>query len=218
MASSFPVTDRTEVKRLSERGTYDRQIVYEILDEALMCHLGFVENGSPVVIPTIHARFDDRLYLHGSPASRLLRTMKTGTDVSVAVTLIDGLVVARAPFHSSLNYRSVIVFGNATEVTDRDEKLLAFEVLTSHITPGRWDDCRQPNDQEITGTLVVRLDLNEVSAKIRAGPPQDDEEDYGLPLWAGVVPVELTFGEPVPDSALEGDVATPNYLVGYDRT
>ncbi|MET0831624.1 MAG: pyridoxamine 5'-phosphate oxidase family protein, partial [Acidimicrobiia bacterium] len=182
-----PPTSRTEVRRLAERGSYERSVIDAVLDEALICHVGFVHDGGPVVIPTIHARAGDTLYLHGSPASRMLRSMRSGDEICVTVTLVDGLVMARAPFHSSMNYRSVVVFGEPRLVEEPDEKWAAFAVLTEHVCPGRWADSRLPNDKEIKGTLVAAVTIDEASAKVRTGPPGDDEEDYDLPIWAGVV-------------------------------
>lgn len=208
-------TPRTEVRRLAERAIYDREVINAILDEAIVCHVGFVVEGSPVVIPTIHARVDDTLYFHGSPASRMLRSLKKGVAVSVAVTLLDGLVVARTPFHQSLNYRSVVVFGQARLVDDPDEKLAALQAVTDHVTPGRWEDSRPPNDTEVHGTLVLALPLDEASAKVRTGPPVDDEEDLALPHWAGVVPMSLVPGEPIPAEGV--DWSAPDYLTDYQR-
>ncbi|MCH7584887.1 MAG: pyridoxamine 5'-phosphate oxidase family protein [Acidobacteria bacterium] len=208
-------TPRTEVRRLAERAIYDREVINAILDEAIVCHVGFVVEGSPVVIPTIHARVDDTLYFHGSPASRMLRSLTKGVEVSVAVTLLDGLVVARTPFHQSLNYRSVVVFGQARLVDDPDEKLAALQAVTDHVTPGRWEDSRPPTDTEVHGTLVLALPLDEASAKVRTGPPVDDEEDLALPHWAGVVPMSLVPGEPIPAEGV--DWSAPDYLTDYQR-
>ncbi|MDH3539608.1 MAG: pyridoxamine 5'-phosphate oxidase family protein [Acidimicrobiia bacterium] len=209
---------RTEVRRLPERGVYATDAINDILDEALICHVGFVsENGYPVVIPTIHARSGATLYLHGSPASRMLRTVKHGADVCVTVTLIDGLVLARSVFHHSMNYRSVVIFGKPREVTDADEKMRALEVITEHVVHGRWVDARPPNDAEFNGTTVLALAIDETSAKTRTGPPGDDEEDYELPFWAGVVPVTTTFGAPIPDPRLTDGIDPPGYVTDYRR-
>ena len=208
-------SDRTEVRRLPERAVYDRETIHAIVDEALICHVGFLADASPVVIPTIHARIDDTLYFHGSPASRMLRGMKNGMEVSIAITLLDGLVVARTPFHQSLNYRSVIVFGEARLVDDPDEKQLALKAVTDHMTPGRWEDSRPPSEKEIAGTLVLAVPLDEVSAKVRIGPPVDEEDDIGLPYWAGVVPLSIVPGAPIPSP--EVDWAAPEYLTDYRR-
>ena len=210
-------TDRTVVRRLAERGVYEREVIDAIFDEAIVCHVGFVVDGKPVVIPTIHARHGDTLYLHGSPASRMLRSMRAGEEICVTVTLVDGVVLARAPFHSSLNYRSVVLFGEPRLVEDPEEKRLAFEVLTEHIAPGRWDDSRLPNPKEEKGTLVAAVPIDEVSAKVRTGPPKDDEEDYDLPIWAGVIPLGIRAGAPEPDPRLHPGIEAPDYISGYRR-
>ena len=197
--TELAVTERTRVRRLAKRATYDVATLHAILDEALICHVGFVVDGKPVVIPTIHWRDGDRLYVHGSAASHMLRNLKTGVDACVTVTLLDGLVLARSAFHHSMNYRSVVVFAKAVEVTDREEKLLALEKLVEHIVPGRSKDVRAPNERELRQTVVLALPIEEASAKIRTGGPVDDEEDYALPVWAGVVPMALTRGEPIED-------------------
>src|ERR1043165_1490376 len=193
-------TERTKVKRLPERASYDRETIYAIVDEALICHVGFVVEGQPFVIPTIHWRDGDTLYVHGSAASRMLRTLRGGVDACVTITLLDGLVLARSAFHHSMNYRSVVVFGKAREVSEREEKLRALGKLVEHIPPDRAAAVRPPNESELRQTLVLALPLQEASAKVRSGPPVDDEEDYGLPVWAGVVPVSLVKGEPISDS------------------
>jgi nitroimidazol reductase NimA-like FMN-containing flavoprotein (pyridoxamine 5'-phosphate oxidase superfamily) len=210
-------TRRTEVRRLPERGAYDRDLIESIIDEALICHVGFVHEGAPVVIPTIHARVDDTLYFHGSPASRMLRGMRSGEEICVTITLLDGLVVARAAFHNSMNYRSVVMFGVPRIVDDPAEKAMALEAVTEHVIPGRWADSRPMTDKEIKGTLVAALPISEVSAKLRSGGPKDDETDYDLPIWAGVVPLTMTPGEPVQDAELRVDVAVPAYVAGYRR-
>jgi nitroimidazol reductase NimA-like FMN-containing flavoprotein (pyridoxamine 5'-phosphate oxidase superfamily) len=192
-------TPRTTVRRLAARGVYDRDAIYAILDEALICHVGLVVDGQPVVIPTIHVRVGDTLYFHGAGASRMLRTLRGGVDACVTVTLLDGLVLARSAFHHSMNYRSVVVLGKGREVADREEKLRALDALVEHVVPGRAAIVRPPNELEIKQTLVVALPLSEASAKVRTGPPVDDEADYALDVWAGVVPVALVKGEPVKD-------------------
>jgi nitroimidazol reductase NimA-like FMN-containing flavoprotein (pyridoxamine 5'-phosphate oxidase superfamily) len=196
-------TPRTQLKRLAQRGAYDHATILQILDDGLVCHMGFVVDGQPYVLPTAYARIGDDLYLHGSPGNRMLRTGKTGLGLCVTVTLLDGLVLARSAFHHSMNYRSVLLLGTATEVVERDEKQAAFRALVEHVAPGRWDSVRIPTDDEITRTLVLRLPITEGSAKIRTGPPIDDEADYGWPVWAGVVPLVLTAGTPVPDPRLD---------------
>jgi nitroimidazol reductase NimA-like FMN-containing flavoprotein (pyridoxamine 5'-phosphate oxidase superfamily) len=210
---------RTTVRRLPARGAYDRATVNAILDEALVCHVGFVvadENGGkPVVIPTIHTRVGETLYFHGSAASRMLRSLRGGVEACVTVTLLDGLVLARSAFHHSMNYRSVVIFGLAREVTEREEKLAALTALVEHVVHGRSADARGPNESELRQTLVLALPLAEASAKIRTGGPIDDEADYALPIWAGVIPFHLTPGEPVADGRSE--VAVPGYAVRYRR-
>lgn len=208
-------TARSEVHRVPERAVYDREVINAILDEALICHVGFVDGGSPFVIPSNYARVEDTLYFHGSPASRMLRLMKQGTEVSVAVTIVDGLVVARTPFHQSLNYRSVVVFGRARLVDDPEEKMMALQAVTSHVTPGRWDDSRPVTEKEAKGTLVAAIPIDEASAKSRSGPPGDDEEDLATPYWAGVVPLALMPGGLVPAAGV--DWPAPEYLANYQR-
>jgi uncharacterized protein len=197
--TEIAVTERTRVRRLAKRGAYDVATIHAILDEALICHVGFAVDGKQVVIPTIHWRDGDRLYVHGSGASHMLRTLRDGVDACVTVTLLDGLVLARSAFHHSMNYRSVVIFAKAIEVTDRDEKLRALERLVEHIVPGRSSEVRGPNESELRQTLVLSLPIAEASAKIRTGPPIDDEEDYALPVWAGVVPITLVKGDPIQD-------------------
>jgi len=206
-------TEKTRIRRLPERGSYDRATIDAILDEALICHVGFVVEGRPVVIPTIHARVGDHLYFHGSPAAGMLRTLRGGVEACVTVTLLDGLVLARSAFHSSMNYRSVVVFGKAEEVSDREEKLRVLEALVEHVCRGRSADARGPSESELKQTLVLRVPIAEASAKIRTGPPKDDAEDYALPIWAGVVPLVLTPGEVVPDNPLP----VPDYVSRYKR-
>jgi nitroimidazol reductase NimA-like FMN-containing flavoprotein (pyridoxamine 5'-phosphate oxidase superfamily) len=217
MKGSGAPTPRTEVRRLAERGVYDREVIESIIDEALICHVGIVHDGHPAVIPTIHARVGNTLYLHGSPAARVLRDLKSGSEVCVAVSLIDGLVVARTPFHNSMNYRSVIVYGQPRLVDDPVEKAEAFRAITEHVLPGRWEDSRPPNDKETRGTLIVALGLDEASAKVRTGGPKDDAEDHALGFWAGVIPVETRFGDPIDDELLEGDAPVPGYISDYRR-
>ena len=208
-------TPRSEVRRLPERAAYDRDAINAIIDEALLCHIGFIDKGNPVVIPTIHARIGNTLYFHGSPASRMLRSMKQGIEVSVAVTILDGLVVARTPFAQDLNYRSVVAFGEARMVDDPAEKLAALKAITDHVTPGRWGDSRPSTEKEIRATLVVAVPLDEASAKIGADPPEDEEEDLDLTFWAGVVPLSLVAGKPIPAEGV--DWPAPDYLANYAR-
>ena len=189
-------TDRTRVRRHPERGAYDRESIDAILDEALICNVGFVVEGQPFVIPTIHARAGDTLYLHGSSASRMLRTLEGGVDVCVTATLLDGIVLARSVYNHSMNYRSAVVLGRARLVDDPDEKLAALEAVVEHIVPGRWADARRPNRKELKATSVLALPLDQASAKIRTGPPSDFEEDEDLPVWAGVIPLRLVADAP----------------------
>jgi nitroimidazol reductase NimA-like FMN-containing flavoprotein (pyridoxamine 5'-phosphate oxidase superfamily) len=192
-------TPRTTLRRLPARGRFDRATVYSILDEALICHVGFVADGQPFVIPTIHARVEDKLYVHGSAASRMLRTLEKAVPVCLTATLLDGLVLARSAFHHSMNYRSAVVLGEAQAVTDPKEKWDALEAIVEHVAPGRWAEAREPNAKEMAGTLVLRLPIEEASAKVRTGPPIDDEEDYALEVWAGVLPLRLVPGTPLAD-------------------
>ncbi|HKS09840.1 MAG TPA: pyridoxamine 5'-phosphate oxidase family protein [Pyrinomonadaceae bacterium] len=214
---TFPQTDRTKLKRLPKRGHFDRDTVNAILDEGFICHVGFVADGQPFVIPTGYARVDDKLYIHGSQASRMLRTLAGGLDACVTVTIVDGLVLARSAFHHSMNYRSVLVFGHATLVDEPQEKYAALLALSEHIVRGRWADVREPNEQELKQTTVLCLPLDEASAKIRTGPPLDDEEDYALPIWAGIVPLKLTAGEPIKDPRLSVEIPIPDYAAHYKR-
>ncbi|MGA9594783.1 MAG: pyridoxamine 5'-phosphate oxidase family protein [Acidimicrobiia bacterium] len=214
---SEAASDRTRLHRLPERGHYDRGVINAILDEALICHIGFVHEGAPVVIPTIHARVGDTLYFHGSPASRMLRSLGLEDQVCVNVSLIDGVVVARAAFHNSLNYRSVVVFGVPRIVDDADEKLAALAAVTNHVIPGRWADSRPMTDKERNGTLVAALPLTEASAKVRVGGPKDDDGDYDLPIWAGVIPLTVAAGHPVPDPGMRANVEVPGYVGDYRR-
>ncbi len=215
--NSFKPTERTTLKRLPKRGEFDRAAVYRILDEAFVCHVGFAVEGKPVVVPTSFARIDDDLYIHGSAASRLLRSVGEGVDVCVSVTLVDGLVLARSAFHHSINYRSVMIFGNAIIVEDPDVKMLALRAFTEQIVPNRWQDVRPPDGSELQATLVLKLPLVEVSAKVRTGPPIDDEEDYKLPVWAGVIPLRLIAGAPLGDERILAGIEPPDYATQYSR-
>jgi nitroimidazol reductase NimA-like FMN-containing flavoprotein (pyridoxamine 5'-phosphate oxidase superfamily) len=215
--SDFSPTERTQVKRLPKRGKYDSETVYKILDEAFVCHVGFVADGQPYVIPTNFGRVGDTLYLHGSAASRMLRTLSEGIPVCVTVTLVDGLVLARSAFHHSVNYRSVVILGTARLVSDPTEKMEALRLFTEHIVKGRWDEIRWPTEQELKGTTVLALPLEEVSAKVRVGGPVDDEEDYSLPVWAGVLPLTTTTNAPIPDTRLKEGTPVPNYISNYSR-
>jgi len=213
----FPQTDRTTLKRLPKRGVYDRRLVYGILDEGFICHVGFAVEGQSFVIPTGYARVDEQLFIHGSQVSRMLRTLSSGLDVCVAVTLVDGLVLARSAFHHSINYRSVVIFGRATIVADREAKLAALFAFSEQVIPGRWNDVREPTEQELRATTVLALPLVEVSAKVRTGPPIDDDEDYALNVWAGVLPLKIAAGAPVSDPRLPETIVPPSYTLRYSR-
>jgi hypothetical protein len=218
MSETQMPTQRTRVVREPERGVYDREAAYRILDEGFICHVGFVVDGQPFVIPTSYGRNDSNLYIHGSAASRMLRQMKEGVAVCVTVTLLDGLVLARSVFNHSMNYRSVVILGKATLVDDAEEKLKALRVLSEHILPGRWDDARQPNERELKATSVLRVVIEEFSSKVRTGPPVDDAEDLAFPTWAGVLPLEMKAGQAIRDPKLEPVREVPEYLRNYFRT
>src|SRR5271155_816723 len=215
--SNHSPTARTRVVREPQRAVYDREAVNQILDEAFLCHVGFVADAQPIVIPTSYGRDGDTLYIHGSAASRMLRNLDQGIPVCITVTLLDGLVLARSVFNHSMNYRSVVILGTATLVDDPAEKLAALRALSQHIIPGRWDDSRQPNEKELKATSVLRLPITEFSAKVRVGPPIDDEEDYEFPTWAGVIPLEIEIkpGAAIRDERCEQDL--PEYLKNYSR-
>jgi nitroimidazol reductase NimA-like FMN-containing flavoprotein (pyridoxamine 5'-phosphate oxidase superfamily) len=211
-------SERTRVRRHPERGRYDRETIRAILDEGLVCHLGFAVDGAPFVVPTMYARRGDALYVHGSPASRMLRTAAGPADVCLTVTLLDGLVMARSAFNHSMNFRSVVVVGRAEEVVDPDEKMVAFEALVEHVCRGRWADVRTPSAKELAATMVLRLALSEASAKVRAGGPRDaSEEDLSLPVWAGELPLRTRPLPPVRDERVPEAVATPAYASAYTR-
>ena len=217
MSNDFAQTARTKIKRLPKRGETKREAVYKILDEAFICHVGFVVDNQPFVIPTGFARAGDKLYIHGSPASRMLRALKEGIEVCLTVTLVDGLVLARSAFHHSINYRSVVIFGSAQIVEDDAEKWEALRAFSEHVIAGRWDEVRQPNGNEMKATLVLSLPLDEASAKVRTGPPVDDEEDYALPVWAGEIPLRTIAAPPAADPRLGPGVEPPPYAVNYAR-
>jgi nitroimidazol reductase NimA-like FMN-containing flavoprotein (pyridoxamine 5'-phosphate oxidase superfamily) len=214
---NFPQTERTTLKRLPKRGVYERELVYQILDEGLICHVGFAVDVQTFVIPTGYARVEDRLYIHGSQLSRMLRTLSGGINVTVAVTLLDGLVLARSAFHHSMNYRSVVIFGNASLVDDQAEKEAALFAFSEHMIRGRWNDVREPTEQELKATTVLSLPITEASAKVRTGPPLDDEEDYALNVWAGVIPLQLLATAPIADPRLSQGVEPPAYARNYSR-
>lgn len=211
------LSNRTKVKRLPDRGKYDRKTIYATLEEAFICHVGFVIDGQPYVIPTGFARIEDDLYIHGSSASRMLRNLSQRIDVCVTVTLMDGLVLARSAFHHSINYRSVVILGKAELVEDAGEKNEALQAFTEHVIPGRWADVRWPTELELKATSVLKLPIEEASAKIRTGGPKDDEEDYAMDIWAGVLPLSLKPGTPIDDSKLTHEVEAPRYVTEYSR-
>ena len=217
MTNPIRKSARTRIKRLPKRGHFDRETINSILDEAFVCHVGFAVEGQPYVIPTGYARIGDDLYIHGSSASRMLRSISSGIEVCVTVTLLDGLVLARSAFHHSMNYRSVIILGRAEMVTDDGEKNEILEAFTEHVIPGRWADIRWPTELELKATTVLRLPINEASAKIRTGDPVDDDEDYSMNVWAGVLPLALTACEPKPDELLNDGIGVPEYVRNFKR-
>lgn len=208
---------RSTVRQIPKRGQYECKVIYQILDEGLVCHVGFAVDGQPYVIPTAYGRIGDKLYIHGSPASRMLRSLQGGIEVCITVTLLDGLVLARSAFHHSMNYRSVVVFGTAIMVQDAEQKLEALQAFSEHIVSGRWAEVRPPSPHELQGTLVLSLSLTEASAKVRTGPPMDDEADYKLSVWAGEVPLHLVASTPINDPRLPSEIATPAYALNYSR-
>jgi uncharacterized protein len=213
----FTKTGRNRVKRIPDRGHYDRETIYHILDEALICHVGFAEKGQPFVIPINFARMDDTIVLHGAKASRLLKHVAAGYPVCVEATIVDGLVLARSVFHHSINYRSVVVFGKGCLIEEEQEKLTALKAVTEHLIPGRWHEARLPNRKELNATSVVSIEINEASAKVRVGPPVDEEEDYALPVWAGILPLREMPLPAVQDAIQSEDVPLPKYVAGYSR-
>jgi nitroimidazol reductase NimA-like FMN-containing flavoprotein (pyridoxamine 5'-phosphate oxidase superfamily) len=215
--SDFSRTDRNRIKRLPKRGHYDRQTIHGILDEALICHVAFVEKGQPYVIPTNFARVEDRIILHGAKASRLLKHVEAGHPVCIEATIVDGLVLARSVFHHSVNYRSVVVFGKGRLIKDEQEKLTALQAVTEHLIPGRWQEARLPNRKELNATSVVAIDIDEASAKVRVGPPIDEQEDYSLLVWAGVLPLQEMPLTPIRDELQSEEVLLPEYVSQYSR-
>ncbi len=213
---SYKITNRNKVKRISNKADYRKETIHAIIDEALFCHLGIIHDGKPVVIPTIHARMGDHIVFHGSNASRLLK-ISNNNEICVTITLLDGLVMARSLFNSSMNYRSAVIFGKGEIIKDHDERMAAFKSITDHIAPGRWDDARQPNNSELKQTSVVKMPIDEASAKISVGPPDDEDEDYALDYWAGVIPINQTYGEPESDPILQESITIPDYLKNYCR-
>jgi uncharacterized protein len=218
MSTSSAPTPRTRVVREPQRAVYDRSVVNRILDEGFICHLGFAVDGQPFVIPTSYGRHEDVLYIHGSAASRMLRNVSGGIPLCVTVTLLDGLVLARSIFNHSMNYRSVVVLGTGTAIEDREEKLTALRLLSEHIVPGRWNEVRQPKEKELKATTILRVPIQEFSAKVREGPVIDDEEDYAFPVWAGVLPLNLVTGDAIDDSRLAQGIEVPEYVKSYSRS
>lgn len=212
---AFTPTDYSRVRRLPQRAAYDKASVYAIVDAVPICHVGLVEDGRPVVIPTIHARMGDTIVLHGARASRLLKHAAAGHELCITVTQLDGLVLARSVFHHSMNYQSAVIFGRGTIIEDPAAKMAALEAITDHVMPGRWSDARLPNTKEMNATSVVAVAIETATAKVRVGPPSDDEEDYARPIWAGVVPLHLAAGQPEDDPRLTAGIPTPEYVTNY---
>lgn len=217
MTEKIEPTKRTKLKRIPKRGNFDRAIVNQILDEAFVCHVGFAVDGQPFVIPTAYGRNGKMLYIHGSAVSRMMRELSKGIDVCVTVTLVDGLVLARSAFHHSVNYRSVVIFGNAQIVEDESEKFEALRLFTDHLIPKRWNEIREPNAKELKATIVLKLKISEASAKIRTGDPIDDAEDHALNVWAGVIPLKIGAGKPIDDALLKTGIVAPEYALNYKR-
>lgn len=210
-------TERTEVHRRPDRGAYDRETIYAILDEGLVCHVGFVFEGTPLVIPTGYGRAKDQLLIHGSSASRMLRALSAGAEACITVTLIDGLVLARSAFKHSMNYRSVMVLAKGALIDEPEAKMKALRLITEHLVPGRWDEVRHPTSQEMRATSVISFSIAEASAKVRTGAPKDDEEDYALPIWAGILPLPFATGSPIADERNQPGVEVPSYIHNYKR-
>jgi uncharacterized protein len=217
MPDSFAVSDRTRVVREANRAVYDRETIYKILDEGFVCHVGFAAEGQPFVIPTMFARVGDAIYFHGSAASRMLRGAGGGLPVCITVTLLDGLVLARSVFNHSMNYRSVVALGTATLIGEPAEKLAALRAFTEKLIPGRWEDARQPNEQELKATSILKLPLTEVSAKVRTGGVEDDAADYALSVWAGIIPLRLTADAAIRDERCDASILTPPYAANFRR-
>jgi len=217
VTDAFPKTARNKVKRMPERGHYDAATIYPIVDAALICHVGFVLEDQPFVIPTLHARQDDTILLHGAKGSRLLRYIQSGGAVCITITHVDGIVLARSVFHHSINYRSAVLFGKGSVIEDEQAKLQALEAFTERLIPGRWQDARTPNAVEVKQTTVIAVQIESASAKLRTGPPGDEAEDYDLPVWAGVLPLRQIAGAPLADPQLSPSVELPDYIRDFDR-
>ena len=210
------LTKRTELRRIPDRGSHDRETINQILDAGFLAHVGFCVDGQPFVIPTLYGRDGERLYLHGSSVSRMLREIETGVPACITVTLVDGLVLSRSAFDHSMNYRSVVAFGTARKVADPEQKIKSLRVISEHLIAGRWADVREPSEKELKATTVLELLIEEASSKVRSGPPLDDASDYGLRVWAGVLPLEIRSRAPIPDDRLIEGVTVPDYLWCYD--
>ena len=210
------LSKRTELRRIPDRGSHDRKTIDSILDAGFLAHVGFCLDGQPFVIPTLYGRDGERLYLHGSAASRMLRELETGIPTCVTVTLVDGLVLSRSAFDHSMNYRSIVAFGHARKVADPEQKVNALRVISEHLIAGRWAEVRGPSEKELKATTVLEFSIEEASAKVRSGPPLDDENDYELPVWAGVLPLEIKSRSPIPDKKLSKGVTLPDYVRRYD--
>lgn len=211
------MSERTTLRRLPNRGSHETEAINAILDAGYLAHVGFAVEGQPFVIPTLFGRAGSKLYLHGSAASRMMRTLEAGAPACVTVTLVDGLVLARSAFHHSMNYRTVVAFGTARKIEDAEAKSEALRVISEHLIAGRWDDVRSPNSQELKATTVLEFEIEEASAKMRTGPPGDDEEDYALPMWAGILPLRQQAGEPLADARLAEGTPVPEYISSYKR-
>ncbi|MBI5350528.1 MAG: pyridoxamine 5'-phosphate oxidase family protein [Chloroflexi bacterium] len=214
---TFPETELNKVKRIPDRARYDKETIYPIIDEALICHVGFTENDQPFVIPALHARDGDTLILHGAKASRMMQHIGDGSPVCIAITHVDGIVFARSVFHHSINYRSAVIFGHGKLIKKEDEKMRALEMLTEHIAQGRWHDARLPNQKELAATSVVKIEIESATAKIRSGDPKDDKEDYDLPVWSGMLPIAPQYLSPLNDPTLAPGIVVPDYILNYTR-
>jgi hypothetical protein len=213
----YKATRKTKLKRIPKRGIYNTEAIYKILDDTFLCHIGFVIDKQPFVIPTCYGRKDNKIFFHGSAGSRMLNHLKTSSGICVTVSIVDGIVLARSAFHHSINYRSVVIFGKAEEISDPDKKTNALKIITEHILPGRWNDARKPNKKELNVTSVFSMELNEVSAKVREGEPSDEKEDKELNIWAGVLPLKTIADEPVKDSELKENILLPDYIRNYKK-